>query len=160
MARAVFRIEHRLGISAPAHAIWRVLGDLEGWGAWNPIYPRVEGQLRIGERLAVTEAMPGFEPDLITPTVLEWVPDAQIIWRVSRWFGLLKRVRYFEIDELSEEGCVFSNGEDWYGRPARYLPPARRRAMREGFEAMGEALKVRALAVWRAEAGAPTSPEG
>ena len=160
MAKAVFRIEHRLGIPAPAHVIWQVLYDLEGWGAWNPLYPKVEGKLRIGEQLSVTEQLPGFEPEIITPTVVDWVPDAQIIWRMSQSFGFLKRLRYFEIDKLSEEGCIFANGEDWYGRPARYVTPAKRRAMREAFEAMGEALSVRALAVWRAEGGAPTSTPG
>lgn len=149
MARAVFRIEHRLGIQVPAAAIWQVLSDLDGWGAWNPTYPRIEGQLRVGETLRVTEALPGLEPEVTRPLVVDWVPDNQILWRSSHSFGFLKRLRYFEIEALSEEGCIFSNGEDWYGRPARYVSPARRRAMREGFEAMGEALKARALAVWR-----------
>ncbi len=160
MAKAVFRIEHRLGIPAPAHVIWQVLGDLEGWGAWNPIYPKAEGRLTIGGRLVITEAMPGSEPVEITPTVVDWVPDAQILWRMSQTFGLLKRLRYFEIDPLSDEGCIFSNGEDWYGRPARYVASAQRRGMREGFEAMGEALKARVLAVWREGRPAPTSTEG
>ena len=160
MAKAVFRIEHRLGIAAPAHVIWQVLADLEGWGAWNPLYPKVEGKLRIGEELRVTEQLSGFDPEIITPTVVDWVPDAQIIWRMAQSFGFLKRLRYFEIDTLSDEGCIFANGEDWYGRPARYVTPAKRRAMRDAFEAMGEALSVRALAVWRDQGGAPTSAEG
>ncbi len=160
MAKAVFRVEHRLGIPAPAHVIWEVLADLEGWGAWNPLYPKVEGQLRIGSQLTITEQFPGFDPEVITPTVVDWVPDAQIIWRLSQSYGFLKRLRYFEIEKLSEAGCIFANGEDWYGRPARYVSPARRRAMREGLAALGEALSVRALAVWREQGGAPTSGLG
>ena len=157
MARSVFRIEHRLGIPAPAHAVWQVLADLEGWGGWNPLYPKVQGKLTIGGQLEITEAIPGAEPVQITPTVVDWVPDAQILWRMSQTFGFLKRLRYFEIEALSEEGCIFANGEDWYGRPARYVPAARRRAMREAYEAMGEALRARAVAIWREGAPAPTS---
>ena len=157
MAKAVFRIENRLGIPAPAHVIWEVLSDLERWSEWNPLYPRAEGRLGFGAELAVTEQLPGFEPAVILPTVIEWGPDSHIHWRISRPWGFLKRVRYFEIDPLSDAACIFANGEDWYGRPARYVAPAKRRAMREAFEAMGEALKARALAVWRAEGGAPTS---
>jgi hypothetical protein len=160
MARAIFRIEHRIGIPAPAHAVWDVLKDLEGWGAWNPTYPRIEGQLRIGETLTVTETLPGFEPEITLPTVVDWVPEAQIIWRSAQSFGFLKRLRYFEIDALSDEGCIFASGEDWYGRPARYVTADRRRAMRAGFEAMSEALKARALAVWRPSPPAPTSSAG
>ena len=160
MAKAAFRIEHRLGIPAPAEVIWQVLADFGRWNEWNPLYPKVEGQLRIGEQLAVTEQLPGAEPAILTPFVVDWVPDTQIIWRLSQSFGLLKRLRYFEIDKLSEEGCIFANGEDWYGRPARYVTPAQRRAMREAFAALGEALSVRALAVWRESGGAPTSQAG
>ena len=160
MARAVFRIEHRLGIPAPAHAVWQVLADLEAWGQWNPIYPRVQGRLTIGGQLEITEAIPGAEPGQIAATVVDWVPDFQILWRLSQKLGLLKRLRYFEIDAVGEEGCIFANGEDWYGRPARYVTPAQRRAMREGFEALGEALKARALAIWREGAATPTSSPG
>jgi len=158
--KAAFRIEHRVGIAAPAHVIWQVLSDLERWGEWNPIYPEVEGRLSIGGRLAITEQIPGSEPAQITPTVVDWVPDAQILWRMSGRFGLLRRLRYLEIDTLSAEGCIFANGEDWYGRPARYITRAQRRGMYEGFEAMNEALKARALAVWREGALAPTSNAG
>ena len=160
MAKAVFRIEHRLGIPAPAHVIWQVLSDLASWGQWNPIYPKVEGRLTIGEDLAVTEQIPGFEPVQIAPTVVDWVPDAQILWLMSSRFGFLKRLRYFEIDPVGEKGCIFANGEDWYGRPARYVTAAQRRGMREGFEALSEALSARALAVWRDGPPAPTSHPG
>ena len=160
VAKAVFRIEHRLGVPAPAEVIWQVLADLERWGEWNPIYPKVEGKLTIGGQLEITEQIPGFEPVQITPTVVDWVPDAQILWRTSGRFGFLKRLRYLEIDQLDEQGCIFANGEDWYGRPARYITREQRRAMRAGFEAFGEALSARALAVWREGGAAPTSPAG
>ena len=149
MARAVFRIEHRLGIAAPAHAIWQVLADLERWGEWNALYPRCEGKLGFGAELVVTEQLPGFEPVVLRPTVIEWAPDSHLHWRTSQSWGFLKRVRYFEIDPLSDDACIFANGEDWHGRPARYVPAARRRAMRDAYEAMGEALKAHTLATWR-----------
>ena len=160
MAKAVFRIEHRLGIPAPARVVWQVLADLERWGEWNPLYPKADGKLRIGGELTLTEVLPGSVPAEIVATVVDWVPEAQILWRLSQSHGFLKRLRYFEIEALTKEGCIFANGEDWYGRPARKIPVAQRRAMREAFAALGEALSLRALAVWREEAGAPTSQAG
>ena len=160
MAKAIFRIEHRLGIPAPAHVVWQVLADLERWGEWNPLYPKALGKLRIGGELALTEVLPQTEPAEITATVVDWVPEEQILWRLSQAHGFLKRLRYFEIEALTKEGCIFANGEDWYGRPARKITAAQRRAMREAFAALGEALSVRALAVWREHAGAPTSQAG
>ena len=157
MAKAVFRIENRLGIAAPARVVWEVVSDLVRWPEWNRLYPDVAGKIAFGETLTLTEQLPGFEPETIQPTIVEWGPESHLHWRLSQSFGLLKRVRYFEIDPLSDEGCAFSNGEDWHGRPARYVPAARRRAMREAFEALGEAVRERSVLFWQAEQPAPTS---
>ncbi len=159
MAKAVFRIEHRLGVPAPAEAIWRVISELDRWSEWNPLYTHAEGRLRIGGRLTLTEAIPGQATTVITPTVIDWAPEMQILWRLSQSWGFLKRLRYFEIEALSEEGCIFANGEDWYGRPARYITRARRRAMREAFAALGEAVGARATALWREGGRTPTSAQ-
>ena len=157
MAAAAFRIEHRLGIPAPASVIWEVLSDLPRWGEWNPLYTRAEGALRIGEALALTEAAPGLQPAALNPRIVDWVPDAQILWRASERWGLVSRLRYLEIETLSDEGCIFANGEDWYGRFARYVDRSRRRALYEGMEAMSHALRERAIELWRAGGEAPTS---
>ena len=31
------KIEHRIGIQAPADVIWEILADIPGWEAWNPL---------------------------------------------------------------------------------------------------------------------------
>jgi hypothetical protein len=33
------KIEHRIGVQAPAEAIWAVIAEIERWGDWNPLYP-------------------------------------------------------------------------------------------------------------------------
>ncbi len=145
-----------MGVPTPASVVWRVISNLSGWSDWNPLYTRAQGQLRIGERLTLTEQVPGQGKRVIVPTVVDWVPDIQILWRMSQG-GMLRRFRYLEIDKLSDEACIFSNGEDWWGLSARFIGKSRRRAMRQAFEAMGEAVRDRAVALWRAEGGAPTS---
>jgi hypothetical protein len=159
MAGAGFRIEHRLGVPAPVHVVWQVLSDLESWADWNPFYVKAEGALRIGGQLRLTQAPPGQPQEVITPTILDWVPDAQILWRLSQSSGFVQRTRYLEIDKLSEEACIFSNGEDWAGFATRFVGKDLRRATRAGFEAMGEALRDRAVALWRSQGGAPTSAQ-
>jgi hypothetical protein len=157
MARTVFRIEHRLGIAAPDHVIWEVLSDLERWPEWNPMYSQASGRLRIGEKLTLTDATPGLQPEVITPSIIDWVPDTQILWGLSQKAGFQKRLRYLEIEKLSDHGCVFANGEDWAGYMAKYVPVRRRRAIRNALEAMSEALRDRAVALWRQRGGSPTS---
>jgi hypothetical protein len=157
MAQAGFRIEHRLGVPVPDTVVWEVISDLGRWSEWNPLYVKAEGQLRIGERLTLTQALPDRERDVITPFIVDWVPNAQILWRLSQQGGFIKRLRYLEIDKLSDDGCIFSNGEDWSGFMTRYVKSDLKRAMRAGFEAMGEAVKARSIALWQEQGGAPTS---
>ena len=149
-----FRIEHRMGVSAPAPVAWEVLADLSRWGEWNPLYPKVEGELRIGERLVLTERLGGQDQPPAAVTVVDWVPNEQILWRSTALAGFVKRLRFLELEALSESGCIFSNGELWQGRYAGFAGRDKRRAYYEAFAALGEALKDRAEAVW-----AEMSPE-
>ncbi len=141
-----FQIEHRIGVQTPASEVWRHLGEIAAWAEWNPMYPQASGRLRIGETLSLSEAVPGQPPEPIAPTVVDWVPDAQIVWTRKMWGGLVRRTRYLEIQALTEQACVFSNGEMFEGRAARLAPRSLRRALKRGFAAVGEAMKARAEA--------------
>ncbi len=66
------KIEHRLGLPAPAEAIWAVIADFDRWSEWNPLYPRAEGALRIGSPLSLDLALPGRPVQVIKPVILDW----------------------------------------------------------------------------------------
>jgi hypothetical protein len=149
------KIEHRLGVRAPAEAIWALIADIARWGAWNPLYPRASGTLRIGTRLELDLVLPGRASRAIRPVIVDWVPNEQMIWRLSMFGGLLRSTRYLEIEALTETGCIFSNGEMFEGPLGAFLPRQMRRDIRAGFAAMGEAVKARAEAAWRPDGGDP-----
>ena len=136
------KIEHRIGIQASAEEIWAVVSDLERWPAWNPLYPKANGSLRIGSQLDLEVAIPGANPRAIRPVILDWVPNDQIHWRLSMFAGLLKSLRYIEIEALTETGSIFTNGELFEGPIGPTLAKRMRRPLRAGFAAMGEALKA------------------
>jgi hypothetical protein len=150
-----FYFENRLGVPTPAEIVWKVISDLPGWAAWNPLYVKAEGALGFGAKLTLTQSLNG-ETTIITPTVVDWVPDSHVHWRISEMGGLVQRVRYLEIEKLSDEGCVFSHGEIWSGRLAGFVR-GRMRGLNRAFEAMGEAVRERSIAIWREEGGGPTS---
>jgi hypothetical protein len=133
-----YKIEHRIGVPASSLAIWDVLSDLGRWPEWNTVYPEVKGLLRIQQRLTMTEAFPGAKPKTIKPLVVDWVPNFQIIWAFNAWGGLIKRIRYIEIEPLTEENtnCVLSNGEIWDGLlgPAIAKGKHQRKLLKAGFE--------------------------
>ena len=139
------RIEHRIGIAAPARRIWSILAELDAWSEWNPYNPEIIGRLSIGGTLEVVEALEGEAPRRGQVTVPEWTPDSQLIWREKRGF-LARSMRYFEIEPLSETGCIAANGEIFEGWRGEDWAAARRARLRAAYEAVNLALKARAEA--------------
>jgi hypothetical protein len=144
------RIEHRVGIQAPAEVIWEVISDVEAWSQWNRLYPKASGQIRIGSVLEVTLALPGQAEQQIRPTVLEWVPNEQLHWKLSTMGGLVKTIRYFEIETLAEASCIVTNGEILGGLMGPRVGKRMARTIYRAFAEMNDALKARAEALWQA----------
>ena len=142
------KIEHRIGVKAPAETIWQVLADIEGWSAWNPLYPKAGGQLRIGAPLTLELALPDRKPQTIRPVIVDWIPNEQIHWRLRMLGGLVSTTRFLEIEKLTETGCIFANGEVFAGPLGPTAVRSMGRVVRRGFAAMGEAVKARAEAAW------------
>jgi hypothetical protein len=143
------KIEHRVGVKAPASVVWEILSDLPAWSEWNPVYTEAAGLIRYGERLTLTEALPGAEPRILQAAIVDWAPDEALHLRGSALGGWVKTIRFLEIDTLSETGCAFSNGELFTGALAPFLPRKTRRQLRAAFAALGEAVRDRAETRWR-----------
>ena len=124
-----FKVEHRVGVPASAAAVWNVLSDLPRWNEWNSLYQEIHGLLRIGQQLAIGECFPGQPDRVIRPTVVDWVPNEQILWA------------------LSESNSILSNGEVYDGFLGRRVGKARRRWLREGFERLNADIVARVQAV-------------
>src|SRR5215469_18409020 len=144
------KLEHRIGVQTPSEAIWPMLADIAGWPAWNPLYPKAEGKLAFDSVLTLEVALPGERPRRIRPTITDWTPNEQIIWKLSMFGGLLKSTRYIEIESLGEESSIFSNGEIFEGSLLRLLSKAQRKAIKAGFAAFSEAVRDRVEAGWKA----------
>lgn len=148
------KIESRVGITAPAEVVWEAVSNLADWHEWNPLYRQASGALRIGEKLHLTLAMPDEPERDLSPTIVDWVPNEQILWTETVARGWIKAVRYIEIEALTPESCIFSNGEQYNGFIVPYwLNKTRRRARRKAFASLSEAVKERADALWGARAG-------
>jgi hypothetical protein len=154
MQRAV---EHRTGVQAPAEIIWEVIADFASWKDWNPVHPRIEGEMRIGTSLVV-ELVPVEDGPVTTlaPVVQDWVPFEQLHWRTSRLGGFVTAIRYLEIESMGPENATFSNGELFMGPLVRFVSREERRRLRGAFTRMGEAVKAHAEAIWSQRQTDPT----
>lgn len=141
-----YKIENRIGIAASHEVIWDILADVPGWESWNPLYPKASGVIRIGETLRLEQALPGQKPEIITPRVVDWVPYEQLHWVNAAGGGMVKSLRYIEIEQLGDDACIFSNGEIFAGLLGPIAAKMMRRPIRAGFAAFGEAMKERAEA--------------
>ena len=149
------KIESRVGVRAPAHVVWDAISEIGDWPSWNPLYPRAEGALRIGEKLKLTLALPGEPERELAVPIVDWVPNEQILWSDTLARGWVKTLRYIEIEALTEESCIFSNGEQFQGLIVQYyMTKTRRRLYRTAFETLCETVRERAETAWGRERGA------
>jgi hypothetical protein len=154
MQRAV---EHRTGVQAPAEVVWEVIADFTTWKDWNPVHPRIEGEMRIGTSLVV-DLVPVADGPVTTlaPIVQDWVPFEQLHWRTSRLGGFVTAIRYLEIENMGPSNATFSNGELFMGPLVRLVGREERRRLRTAFTLMGEAVKTRAETIWSDRLKNPT----
>jgi hypothetical protein len=148
------RLQDRIGVQTPPEVIWDLVYDLPGWSRWNPLFTSAAGEVRIGKTLTLTQVLAGGSPKTIQPTVLEWVPNEQLHWRLSMFAGLAHITHYIEIEKLNDSSCIVANGEIIEGFLAPFVPG---RGLRRGLHEMNLALKAAAEAAWRDEVRAPTS---
>ena len=150
-----FRIENRVGVAAPAPMVWDLVSKLEGWPEWTELYTEAGGQLRIGEKLHFTFRLGDRPPQSVEGIVYDWVPEAQMAWKVSLYGGLVRSLRYVEIEKLSETSCILANGDYWTGLLANRMPKPLRRLAQAGFRRMNENAKRLCEARFIAEGGVP-----
>jgi hypothetical protein len=152
-----YRIQARVGVQAPAFAVWDVLKDLDGWKDWNPLFSEAEGRLSIGTLVRLRRVKGNGKGELEEVRIVDWVPNEQILW--ARSVGLFARsLAFLEIEALTETGCVLAVGEVYDGMVGERLGKARRRELHRGWTALAEAAKARAEATWDGTPGEKVVP--
>lgn len=148
-----FRVQSRVGVVAPASAVWAVIADLEQWGAWNPLFPEAEGRLSIGALVTLRRTLDG-KGERQEVRIVDWVPNAQIVW--ARAIGPFARsLGYLEIEPLTERGCILAAGEIYDGLVGQMIGKQQRRSLNAALLALCDAAKARAEATWD---GVPDDP--
>ena len=135
---------HTIDIQAPADRVWAVLTDTAAYPTWNPFMTRLEGDLVVGARLAVTVVPPGGKPNNFSPTVTEVEPGRRLAWLgrlLATW--IFAGAHSFEVRPLGPGATRFTQSERFSG----LLVPLLRSTLRSteaGFAAMNTALAERA----------------
>jgi hypothetical protein len=130
-------------INAPPEVIWRVLTNLSGYGSWNPVIRRIEGNLAVGSCLRVTACLPCGLPMLLQPKLLEFDAEREIRWLGSLILpGLVDGEHIFLLEPLCESKTRFVQREEFNGIFMPLIWGWFSSQVRPAFEMMNRALKT------------------
>ena len=152
-----FRIEHRIGVAAPASEVWDLVYDLKGWKDWTGVYSEASGKIAIGETLHFTFTVGDRPPMRAEAKVYDWVPEAQLAWN-AKLPGGIRTLRYVEIEKLSETSCILANGDYYSGFATIFMDRKLRRDIRAAFQTMNENAKRVAETRWQERGGVVEAP--
>lgn len=138
---SALRAEHRIRIEAPAQDVWAVLSDLAGWSTWNPVYTAPVCVPKVGETVTATVTMPDSPPNPFTAEICAWEPNRRFGWHSSAMDGQMQMTRYMEIEPVSDNSCMFTNGEAFGGEMGPVIMKDMVGGIANGFRLMSEALK-------------------
>jgi hypothetical protein len=140
-------------IAAPAERVWAELSAVDKYAQWNPFITDFQGELVVGSRVEVRIAPPGGRAMTFKPTITEVKEGQQLEW-LGRLVlpGLFDGRHSFHLEALGEGRTRLTQSEEFSG----FLVPLARTLLertRTGFEAMNEALRLRAERATTSEVG-------
>jgi hypothetical protein len=131
-------------IAAPAATVWAELSAVTEYAAWNPFITTFRGQLVAGSRLDIRIAPPGGRAMTFRPTVTAVQEGRRLEW-LGRLVlpGVFDGRHSFQLEALGDGRTRLTQAEEFSGVLVPFTRTMLERT-RAGFEAMNEALRLRA----------------
>lgn len=106
--------ETSLFIPARPERIWALLTDAQAYPRWNPTVTRVEGDIRLGEKITVHARISPDRAFPVTVAVLE--TNQRMVWSSSMPLGTFKGERTFTLTPRADgSGVDFKMREEFTG---------------------------------------------
>lgn len=128
-------------IEAPAHAVWRVLVDLDGYGRWNPFTPAARSTLEVGAPIDMKVALwSGLRDQRELIRAVE--PDRRLCWGARIAGGLVHGERCQTLEPLGPDRTRYVTEDRISGPLMPLVMVLYGRSMRKGFEGVARGLKA------------------
>lgn len=140
-------LKTEIDIAASPKRVWEILTDFASYPEWNPFIRSIRGVPRQDARLEV-HIQPGSKRGMtFRPVVLACDPERELRW-LGRVLlpGVFDGEHCFMIQPLADGRVRFQQSERFSGVLLPLLRASLDRDTKQGFEAMNQALKVRAEA--------------
>jgi len=137
-------IEAVIEIDAPVQAVWAELSAVSTYPEWNPFITAFEGELVVGSRVEVRIAPPGGRPMTFRPTITAVEDERRLEW-LGRLLvpGVVDGRHSFQLEDLGQGRARLTQSEAFSGVLVGLTGKTLERT-RAGFEAMNQALRLRA----------------
>ncbi len=134
-------IKTEIQISASPEKVWAILTNQSEYPNWNPFIKKLDGKLRVGERLEVIIQPENSSKMTFKPTVLELRENKTLKWKGKLIIGgLFDGTHIFELIDNNNGTTTFKQSEIFQGILVRFLNLDN---TRKGFEKMNYELKKR-----------------
>jgi hypothetical protein len=138
-------VRTEININAPAEKVWRILTSFKDYPNWNPFLRWLDGNVAVGNKIAVRIAPPGSNAMTFKPTVLEYTANKKFRWLGHLLFpGLFDGEHIFELTNNGNGTTTLVQREQFKGILVPLFNSMLEVNTREGFEAMNFKLKERA----------------
>ena len=137
-------VHTEIEINADPERVWKVLIDFEKYDQWNPFINRIIGRAEEGSKIEIHIETPREKYRKYEPTVTKVQHGRELRW-LGRSFipGFLKGEHIFTIERLRSERVRFIHREVFDGLLTSFFGKSLNIDVRQGFEEMNMALKVR-----------------
>ena len=131
-------------IAASVEVVWAQLTTTSAYAEWNPFITTLRGDLVTGSRLEVRIEPPGGRAMTFRPTITDVVEGVRLAW-LGRLVlpGLFDGRHTFHLEARGDSGTRLTQTEEFSGLLVPLMGTVLERT-RAGFEAMNDALRVRA----------------
>jgi hypothetical protein len=129
-------------INASSETVWNLLTGTSRFPEWNPFIRRLQGELKVGQKLAVLLQPSGARGMEFKPVVLKVEPNKELRW-LGRLIlpGLFDGEHIFQIEPVGGGRVLFHQREIFSGVLVPLLKNSLETDTRRGFNEMNQKLK-------------------
>ncbi|HPR99149.1 MAG TPA: SRPBCC domain-containing protein [Methanomassiliicoccales archaeon] len=129
-------------INVPAEKVWTVLSERAMYKEWNPFLTQLSGELKEGNLLDVTVALPDRPDTKFRSKVMKMESGKELLTKGAIKKGLLTSEHSFLIETINDNKCVFSQKVIFTG-VMTFFAGKTVKAAQVNLNKMNEALKKR-----------------
>ena len=135
-------LKTEIEINASSEAVWNLLTDTSSFPEWNPFIRRLQGDLKVGQKLTVFIQPSGTRGMEFKPVVLKVEPNKELRW-LGRLIlpGLFDGEHIFQIGPVGSGRVLFRQREIFSGIFVPLLKNSLDTDTRRGFNEMNQKLK-------------------